>query len=173
MLEMLKGKYKNLNGKKKTQYLAIIIVVAVILAIYISSLVPAGNTQDLPEMKEDDLEARLTKVLSKVDGAGEVDVVINYESTGEKTAAYSSNSQNSVGKDGAESSSESNSMVTTQKQGDTNPVILEEKTPKVRGVVVVSQGASDISVKMDLLNAVVTLLNVSPDKVEVLKMQSK
>ncbi len=47
---------------------------------------------------------------------------------------------------------------------------MREDQPKVRGVIVVAQGAGDIGVRMNLLNAVKTLLNVEADKVEILKM---
>ena len=50
---------------------------------------------------------------------------------------------------------------------------MKENQPEVRGVIVVAQGAEDISVRMNLLNAVTTLLNVSADKVEILKMNQQ
>ena len=51
-------------------------------------------------------------------------------------------------------------------------VIIREDQPEVRGVIVVAQGAGDIGVRMELLNAVTTLLGVQADKVEILKMAS-
>ena len=48
-------------------------------------------------------------------------------------------------------------------------MILTEVLPKVKGVIVVSSGANDISIKLDILNSVSTLLDISTDKINVLK----
>jgi hypothetical protein len=51
--------------------------------------------------------------------------------------------------------------------------VLKEKTPEIKGVIVTAEGAGDISVRMNILKAVETLLNIPADKVDVFKMQSK
>ena len=48
-------------------------------------------------------------------------------------------------------------------------LILTENLPTVKGVIVVSSGANDIGIKLDILNAVSTLLDISTDKISVLK----
>ena len=80
-------KLHGLNAKKKTQYLAVLLVVAIILAIYFSSLDTGGakKTDDKAEAgapaetisSDTEMEDRLKRVLSKVDGVGDVDVIIN------------------------------------------------------------------------------------------------
>jgi stage III sporulation protein AG len=40
-------------------------------------------------------------------------------------------------------------------------------------VIVVAEGADDIGVKLNLLRAVETVLNVSPDRVDVYKMNNE
>jgi stage III sporulation protein AG len=51
--------------------------------------------------------------------------------------------------------------------------VLREDSPKVLGVIVVAEGADDIGVKLNLLEAVQTVLNVSPDRVDVYKMNNE
>ncbi len=45
-----------------------------------------------------------------------------------------------------------------------------ERQPTVRGVIVVAQGAADISVRMKLQSAVQAVLGVEASRVEVLEM---
>ena len=122
------------------------------------------------------MEDRLKRVLSKVDGVGDVDVIINYESTAERIPAFSEDRQVSKSDSqdtSSETSSEKSDIATVQGNGASEALIVKEKQPEVRGVIVVAQGAEDISVRMNLLNAVTTLLNVSADKVEILKMNQQ
>lgn len=179
-------KLHGLNAKKKTQYLAVLLVVAIILAIYFSSLDTGGakKTDDKAEAgapaetisSDTEIEDRLKRVLSKVDGVGDVDVIINYESTAERVPAFSEDRQVSKSDSqdtSSETTSEKSDIATVQGNGASEALIVKENQPEVRGVIVVAQGAEDISVRMNLLNAVTTLLNVSADKVEILKMNQQ
>ena len=179
-------KLHGLNAKKKTQYLAVLLVVAIILAIYFSSLDTGGakKTDDKAEAgapaetisSDTEMEDRLKRVLSKVDGVGDVDVIINYESTAERVPAFSEDRQVSKSDSqvtSSETTSEKSDIATVQGNGASEALIVKENQPEVRGVIVVAQGAEDISVRMNLLNAVTTLLNVSADKVEILKMNQQ
>ena len=47
----------------------------------------------------------------------------------------------------------------------------EIKTRKIEGVVVVAEGASDVSIKIDLINAVCFALNLKTYQVEVFEMK--
>lgn len=179
-------KMHGLSAKKKTQYLAVLLVVAIILAIYFSSLDTGGAKKTDGEAaagapaetisSDTEMEDRLKRVLSKVDGVGDVDVIINYESTAERVPAFSEDRQVSKSDSqdtSSETTSEKSDIATVQGNGASEALIVKENQPEVRGVIVVAQGAEDISVRMNLLNAVTTLLNVSADKVEILKMNQQ
>ena len=105
-----------------------------------------------------------------------MDVIINYESTAERVPAFSEDRQVSKSDSqdtSSETTSEKSDIATVQGNGASEALIVKENQPEVRGVIVVAQGAEDISVRMNLLNAVTTLLNVSADKVEILKMNQQ
>ena len=63
----------------------------------------------------------------------------------------------------------SSNLIIVENDGNEKPLVLTENLPNVKGVIVVSSGANDISVKLDILNAISTLLNISTDKISVLK----
>ena len=53
---------------------------------------------------------------------------------------------------------------------DGEPFVVKEIYPEIKGVVVVSDGADDIIVKQNILEAVTTALAIAPHKVCVVKM---
>ena len=172
---------KSKMGKKKLQYALIGIVIAAILGLYFWSMEPSsvqksGEDASDTNVSVEELEERLSRVLSQVEGAGKVEVVINYESTPELVPAMSSDTQSKMTQeeDGVEESkNERTEIATIQNGSNSAAVILKEKQPNVMGVIVVSEGASDIAVRMSLLSAITTVMDVDASRVEILKMQQQ
>ena len=164
------SKLRELPSDKIKKYALIAVVAAAILLIYFSTLYDKTSAEDenTPQTENaQELEKRMEEALKRVEGAGEVSVVINYESTSELVPATKTDlSEQQSSSDGKSQNSESKSEDIAQVSG--NAVILKEKQPKVRGVMVVAKGAKDIRVKNDILFAVMTLLDVTADKVEIL-----
>lgn len=119
-------------------------------------------------------EARLSRILSSVKGAGDVEVMINFESTPERILAYiiSVNANKSAGGD-ANYNETDNRTETPQilnVNGKQVPLVLKELAPKVTGIIIVSQGADNIKTKVDLINAAAILLDISRENIIVLTM---
>ena len=141
----------------------------------------SGTRNDKTTLSESEyfqIENRLCDVLSKINGAGNVSVMINFAGTSELiTATTSDVSQDktsdydSSGNRVTESKTESISPVIIRKDGEDTPLIVKEILPDIVGVVVVAEGADRLSVKLNLLQAVQTLLDVSADKVEIFSMK--
>ncbi|HOJ09109.1 MAG TPA: stage III sporulation protein AG [Clostridiales bacterium] len=122
------------------------------------------------------IEKEVEEILSQIEGAGKVSVAITYESGSEKVPAYdkreSHNSTQEEDDRGGKrniSQNESDSRVAYEEQpgGVKRPIILKEMEPKVRGVVVVADGAGEPVVKENLVRAVQTLVDIAPHKVQV------
>lgn len=114
------------------------------------------------------LEQKLEEVLSQIKGAGNVKVMITLDGSPELVYANDVNEKTSNTQNGATTTSSSTPIIVDTKNGS-SPLILTEKLPKVKGVIVVSTGAQDVSIKLDILNSVSTLLDISRDKINVLK----
>lgn len=114
------------------------------------------------------LESKLEEVLSQIEGAGNVKVMITLDGSPELVYALDSNEKTSSTQNGSTTTSSSSPIILDNKSGS-SPLILTEKLPKVKGVIVVSTGAKDIGIKLDILNSVSTLLDISTDKINVLK----
>ena len=120
---------------------------------------------------EDRLEQRLMDTLSCVRGAGKVKVMITYETGNEIVPAMNTDVTSSISVSGEnQTRTESSSPVTTYQNGENEAIVLMEREPTVRGVIVVAQGAADISVRLKLQAAVQAVLGVEAEKVEVLEM---
>lgn len=177
--------FKKLDTKKKIQYVAILLLAIIILTIYFSSFKSSAGSTPSPEASKaalgyDDIESRLENILSKIEGAGRVDVMITYESTPEKVPALSVDKQMSsttdIGENGTSTINNENTqsdVVTINGSNGNDAFVLRENTPKIMGVIVIAEGADNITVKLDLLEAVQTVLNVSPDRVDVYKMNNE
>lgn len=188
----LLARYLKLDTKKKIQYAAILLIVIVILTIYFSSVAEnrsnenseasSGAAAPVAETAEaaDDIARRLQETLSAIEGAGRVEVMITYESTKELVPAFSVDQQisttvdeSSDGKSTTNSENSQSEIVTISGSDGSKALILKENSPKIKGVIVVAEGADDIGVKLNLLSAVQTILDVSPDQVNVYKMNNE
>ena len=122
---------------------------------------------------EQEVESRLEKALSKIRGAGRVEVMITYATGPEivpamNTDTQENSTQNSSGT--TESLSESTKPATVSQSGGNEPIVLTERQPTIRGVIVIAEGAADISVQMDLQRAAKTVLGVPLDCIEIFEM---
>ncbi|MGL5749829.1 MAG: stage III sporulation protein AG [Paraclostridium sp.] len=134
----------------------------------------AGNTEveNVSTEKDNDLESKLEKILSQIEGAGEVDAMITYESSKQIEPAFNSNStkeettetDSQGGERTVTTSSENKTMITSS---ENNPVVIKTSEPKIKGVIVVASGASEPSVKQTLYSAVQTALQVEGHQVEI------
>lgn len=112
------------------------------------------------------LEARLEDILSQMQNAGQVRVMVTFDNAQEKVIA--ADEQKSSGSSGT---SEASHPVKTSGSGGENPIILTERMPKIRGVIVIAEGAADISVRFSLAAAVSTVLGIDENSVEVFAMR--
>ena len=179
-------KARSLKGKKGLDTIIVIVIIAAIAFIYFSSYgAPAETGQAVPsdsttaQTQTVDIEQRLSGVLSSIQGAGKVELMVTYESGSELVPAVNTQTQTDVeeqddqngGQSTTKSENISSELVTVQNDGNSEAVVLREDEPKVRGVVVIAQGAGDVTVRMQLAQAVCTVLDVDQSSVEVFVMK--
>mgnify|MGYP000937086611 CR=1 FL=1 len=116
-----------------------------------------------------EIEQRLAELLSHVEGAGQVKVMIYADTSTELIPAYNNeqDTRNDERNDGKTSQiSETREIALS---GDDTPIILKTIVPQIKGVVVVAEGADDMLIKAQLNNAVCTLLGIPEHRVQILK----
>lgn len=130
------------------------------------------NTKSVQVKENDDLESKLKSILSQIEGAGDIDVMITFAASEQIEPAFNSNAtkEETTEKDaqGGErtvtTSSENKTMITS---GENKPVVIKTSEPEIKGVIVVSSGATDPVIKENLYSAVQTALQVSGHQVEI------
>lgn len=120
-------------------------------------------------------ERRMAEILSKIEGAGQVDVMLTYRRTEEKTVARDEVREESYSEDGGKTSEslrvENTAILLEDRNGNTLPLLLSASSPEVEGVVIVAEGGGDPVVCAALNQAAQALLDVPAHKIAVLKMK--
>ncbi len=156
--EFLKEKYK----KIKFEYIIIFIALIFVFILFLSS----NNSSKVVNQKEIEdyvmsLEEKLSTHLSKIEGAGKVSVIISVKEGLTTQIAV----EKVVTTDSNGSKTEETPVLVSGK-----PIILTEIYPEISGVVIIAKGADDLKVKIALLSATQTYLDVTSDKIEILTM---
>lgn len=128
---------------------------------------------------EENQKVDLKNILKKMEGVGDVDVLISFESGEEKVPAYDTNAQVSTTEEtdtegGKRTNNQKNdgaTVVMTSKDGGNEPFILRTYKPKITGVVVVAEGAENSKTKYNIEQAISKLYNLSLEKVNVYPMK--
>ena len=128
---------------------------------------PQKENQQMTLSADRETENRMAEILSKVEGAGQVDVMLTYRQTEEKAIAHNETRE----EDGAKLRTEQTAILLEDGDGATKPLILSERSPVVEGVVIAAQGADNPTVCAALNQAAQALLDVPAHKVAVLKMK--
>ncbi len=178
---------KIFEGKEKERKnsLFIIFLVGILLITFIpkasqKKVVLTEENKEITETSnnldyESRLESRLESILSNVNGAGDVDVMVKISKSSEiivsEDLEESKNTLNETdGSNGTRVTEQSSTKKSAKILGQNDePLVLAELVPKVSGVIIVSQGANDIMVKDTLVRSVSTLLEIPTYKVEVLQ----
>ena len=148
-------------GNTKSLYIIIIIGVVLMLLSPGEQQKDDIKTQSYGSYSD---EERLEAILEKIDGAGDVSVMITYHSTVTYDVAYERKETSSERSEEVTRSSE-DSVITAGGE----PLIKGEVYPKVKGVVIIAEGAADVRIKKSLTDATVAALDVATFKVWVLE----
>ncbi len=136
------------------------------------------ETADTLEEYRTELEIDLKNILSKVNGAGEVEVMITFESSWqtiyvkqEKSLDDTQVKTHQATSEEIQKSTFEDTYVLVQDGSEETGLVEMKLQPKIQGVIIVSKGAEDISVISNLTNAAKVALDVASNRICVIKMQ--
>ena len=142
---------------------------------------PEKIVSDYPGGYELEMAKRLEEILSLVDGAGRVKIMLTTASGGEKIIRQDStikeSSTNETDNEGGARSvrqfeSDDKTVMMRQPDGSDLPLVLSETKPTVEGVIIIAEGGDNVAVKDSLTKAVEAVLGMAPHKIQVLKMKT-
>lgn len=192
-------KNENETNKKKTENIVTFIVLLVIVIISInviwkkdenmsgtdfSNIISTNQETVISENNNyinNDLEERLTQILSEVEGAGKVSVMISYSSTSEIVPLYNENKSETIteeddgdgGKRTIKEETGQKEIIYKEQSSLKEPVTSKITMPEITGVIVVCDGANNQRVNASIVSAVEAVTGVSVHKIQVLSRKTK
>lgn len=124
---------------------------------------------------EESLEKKLSEILAALEGAGETKVMVTTRTTDEQVLAQEviqivekKDETDVSGKTRTDSKEDTKTKV-VMKNGST-PFIVKKNRPQIEGVLVLAEGADNVTVRNAIIQAVASVLNVPVHKIAVFKM---
>lgn len=159
---------KALEFLKKYRYVALIVAVGVILMC-----LPGGergeseSTEAVIAATEPDLEEKLVKILSQIEGAGKVQVLLTEEAG--QSVLYQTDQDTDSGSDSL--TQRSDTVILSGADREEQGLVRQINPPVYLGAVVVCQGADKATVRLAIVEAVSAATGLGADKISVLKMK--
>ncbi len=130
------------------------------------------------EASKDEIERKLEDILEKIDGAGDIKVMITYQDSGTQVVEKDKNtSENSLEESdstgGVRSTKEQQlqeSTVYEDADAGNTPFVSKELLPKVEGILIVASGGDNQKVKQNISEAVLALFQVEAHRIKIVKM---
>lgn len=168
-MELTKMKAKLLDIIKKYKFVILILLLGLAFM-----LLPSGhkdgdsNSVTAADNSESEtLEIQLKELLSKIDGAGHVDVLLS-KGEGEETVYQTNTDTSQTGDDITERRSTVTVTDTARVQAG---LIKQVNPPKYLGAIVVCEGADNSVVQLSIKEAVSKVTGLGSDRISVLKMK--
>ena len=144
-----------------SKYRYVLIVVAVGLVLM---LLPGGSDKE-PEQPQQiqetapDMEAELAHILSKIKGAGKVEVLLTI-AYGQETCYQTDKRED-----------DHNTVTVTDNDRNEYGLIRQVNPPVYLGAIVVCQGGDDPSVRLSIVESVAKVTGLGADRISVMKMK--
>ena len=190
------------NNKKKIENLVFFIVVLIITIVVINVIWNGNNKTNNQETNTDnkklaesqntlsgtsdiqnsntqnELETKLEKILSKIQGVGEVQVCINYQESAEVVAMYNENSKTSSteetdtsgGTRKIEETDTQKDIIYKEDNGEKTPITKKIVQPKIEGAIITAKGANNAKTKTSIIQAVEAVTGLATHKIQVFEM---
>ena len=183
-------KTDNKNSKKKIENIVIGILILLITVIAINAILSEDKEEEETvvntiennnvklEASNEDLETRLEDILSKINGVGKVEVLINYSETEQVVAMYNENKKETATEEQDESGGTriikendvQKDIIYQEKDGEKIPITQKTIMPKIEGTIITAEGAGSTEVQEKIINAVEAATGLASHKIQVFEM---
>lgn len=183
------------STKKKIENLVVLIIILIVTILCVNSIwnkeskqksninettnKQLADTSENKETESGDLQKNIESILSNMEGVGRVNVLITYSESSQTVAMYNENS-----KDSSTEEKDDKGATRIIKQVDTNkdiiykevngekiPITQKTINPKIEGAVVTAEGATNSTVKSNIIQAVEAATGLATHKIQVFEMR--
>ena len=193
-LKKLFNKESNGEEKKKIENLVVLVLVIIITVVAINyiwngnkkenKIVTEDSTKKLAENKEensksDDLEMKLENILSKINGVGNVKVLVTYSQTSRVIPMYDEDSTQTTTEETDSSGgtritneiSSKKDIIYEEKENGKSPITQSVVSAKIEGAIVTAEGAQNAEVRTNIIQAVEAVTGLATYKIQVFEMK--
>lgn len=182
-------KTDNKNSKKKIENIVIGILILLITVIAINAILSDKDEEETVvneiennnvnfQASNTDLETRLENILSKIEGVGKVEVLINYSETEQVVAMYNENKKETATEEQDEAGGTrvikendvQKDVIYQEKDGEKIPITQKTIMPKIEGTIITAEGAGSTEVQEKIINAVEAATGLASHKIQVFEM---
>lgn len=125
-----------------------------------------------------DLEKRLETILGRINGVGEVKVLITYSESNKTVAMYNENLKQSSTEENDTSggtrkiteTDTSKEIIYKEENGEKVPITEQIIMAKIEGAVITAKGAGNANVKANIIQAVEAATGIPTHKIQVFEM---
>ena len=187
------------NNKKKIENIVFLIIVLIVTIVIINTIMSDSNKTSNKEKENNnssktlagvssektentnDLKKGLEEILSTIKGVGEVQVFINYSESSVNKAMYDETTTTSTteetdssgGVRNVTSTETQKEVIYSEQDGDKKPMTEKVIMPSIEGAIITAEGASNASVKTNIVNAVQAATGLTIDKIQVFEKNKK
>lgn len=163
-----------LKKDKKLAFMLLLAIVGVILLVcseFISKEKSEELKNNIVNTREyaENIEEKLVEIISAIDGAGSVSVMVTIETGEENVYAKQVKSDEQSDSEKTVSQYEYEYIVVKSGSSSENGMLLKVIEPNIRGVAVVCDGGDNASVRENIINTVSAVLNIKTNKISVCK----
>ena len=189
-------KKKEEKGKKNIENMVVFLIILIVTIIAINTIWNDGKEElvqsenisnktmtveeeEKTSIEKDELETKLERILSKIEGAGMVSVLITHSQSSEVVAMYNENQKDSTteetdtngGTRKITQADYSKEIIYKEENGEKIPVTQKLISPKIEGAIIAAEGARNSEVKTNIIQAVEAATGLPTHKIQVFAMQ--
>lgn len=194
LLKKVAPKDNETKSKRKIENIVFLLIILIITLILMKTIWNEDNEKkddtkltnttsgkvlaDITNENKLELEKKLENILSTMKNVGKVNVLINYSESSSLVPLYNESTTTSSTEEGDTSGGTRNvtetetkkDVVFSEKSGSKEPVTQKTIMPTIQGAIITAEGASDINVKTNIINAVAAVTGLSMDKIQVFEI---
>lgn len=147
-----------------------------IILLIVSELLPEKTAENKKnedisgtsyEQYAENIEEKLSALISQIDGAGEAKVMVTLECSDESVYAREQKSE-----DGGETNKYEDNYIIVKTDNGEEGMLLKVTQPKIRGVAIVCRGGNSPQVRQSITDTVTAVLDISSARVNIAAMKN-
>lgn len=195
------NKQEGETNKKKIENLVVLLIILIITVVVIN-VIWNGNGEEIKDepisdknkklasetqeiqtnsQSEDDITKNLEEILSKIKGVGKVRVMITYSRTSQTVPLYNQdssekNTEETDTQGGTRKITETDTkteIIYKEENGEKVPITQSVVSPTIEGAIVTAEGADNVEVKTNIIQAVEAVTGVATHKIQVFEMSEE